>query len=226
MNLADLTDNLEAFGLHLRGVLNLTEEELKSLQIDSSARSIALIGNIGSSYWPVFSQSGEYEDGLPDSLDRWSRGVAEQVASKFGLRAVYPFEGPPYYPFLQWAIRAEPLSRSPLGLMIHPQHGLWHSYRFGLLLSQAHTTPAQSNIAVESPCQSCRAQPCLHNCPINAFSSRGYDVDSCAAYLKRTPDARCHQEGCLSRLACPVGKQFQYDSAQHTFHLSAFLDAR
>jgi len=176
MNLADLAVELETFGLHLRGVLNLATEEVKSLKIDSHGDlSIALVGNIGSSYWPVFSVSREYQDGRPDSLDRWSRRVAEQVAEVSGTRAIYPFEGPPYYPFLQWAESAEALSQSPLGLMIHPQYGLWHSYRFGLLIRHSHA-PDQQNISVESPCLSCEARPCLHACPVNAFSIKGYDV--------------------------------------------------
>jgi hypothetical protein len=137
MSLNELVAKLEPAGLYLRGVLRLTTEEIESLEIDSYEEiSIALVGNIGSSYWPVFSQSSEYKDGQPDPLDRWSKRVAEQVAKEIGASAIYPFEGPPYFPFQQWARRAEALSQSPLGLMIHPQYGLWHSYRFGLLMAQ------------------------------------------------------------------------------------------
>jgi len=226
MNLDDFAVELETFGLHLRGVLILATEEVKLLNIDAHGdHSIALVGNIGSSYWPAFSASREYQDGQPDSLDRWSRRVADQVAEVSGTRAIYPFEGPPYYPFLQWAERAESLSQSPLGLMIHPRYGLWHSYRFGLLIPHSHA-PDQQNISVESPCLSCEARPCLHACPVDAFSTKGYDVDSCAAYLKQTADANCHQQGCLARLACPVGEAYRYNSEQHTFHLRAFLGAR
>jgi len=226
MKLDDLAVNLGAYGLHLRGVLNLSREELKSLQIDvDGVVSIALVGNIGSSYWSEFSQSDEYQDGKPDPLDRWSRRIAEQVAETFGARPVYPFEGPPYHPFLQWAKRAEALNQSPMGLMIHPDYGLWHSYRFGLLFSSMQQ-PDSPAISVESPCLNCDGQPCLHRCPVDAFSNGGYDVDSCAAYLRQTSDARCHQEGCLARLACPVGDAYRYENAQHTFHLRAFLDGR
>ncbi|TDJ25485.1 MAG: hypothetical protein E2O60_01955, partial [Gammaproteobacteria bacterium] len=99
MNLSGLAAKLETFGLHLRGVTGLSREELKSFQIDVGTDvSIALVGNIGSSYWPVFSQSSEYRDGKPDPLDRWSRRVAEKVAKAIGASAIYPFEGPPYYP--------------------------------------------------------------------------------------------------------------------------------
>ena len=226
MTFTDLEARLGVFGLHLRGILSPGVEEAELLEIEAdSDTSIALVGNIGSSYWPVFSRSAEYRDGQPDSLDRWSRRVAQQVAEEYQARAIFPFEGPPYYPFLQWAERGDALSQSPLGLMIHSQYGLWHSYRFGLLVSQSHLT-AKQNIPAESPCRECEAQPCLQGCPIDAFSTRGYDVDKCAAYLKQSHEALCHQQGCLARLACPVGEEYKYESAQHTFHLRAFLGTR
>ena len=226
MNLTGLADKLEGFGLHSRGVLNLATKEASLLPVDTDVDiSIALVGNVGSSYWPVFSQSDEYQDGLPDALDRWSRRVAGQVEEDFEVKAIFPFDGPPYFPFLQWAMRAEPLSQSPLGLMIHPQHGLWHSYRFGLLFQQSQIQDPP-DLSVASPCQTCAEQPCLHSCPVNAFNTQGYDVGSCAAYLKQTPDASCHQQGCLARLACPVGKNYRYESAQHRFHLRAFIGAQ
>lgn len=226
MTFTDLEARLGVFGLHLRGMLKPDAEQVELLKIEADTdTSIALVGNIGSSYWPMFSHSAEYRDGRPDSLDRWSRRVAQQVAQEYRARAIFPFEGPPYYPFLQWAKRADALNQSPLGLMIHPQYGLWHSYRFGLLISQSHL-PVQQNTSVESPCRKCEAQSCLQGCPIEAFSTKGYDVGKCAAYLKQTPDALCHQQGCLARLACPVGEEYRYESAQHTFHLSAFLGAR
>jgi hypothetical protein len=224
MNLKQLANKLEPFGLHMRGIISLSSEELDSLPINSeSDTSIVLVGNIGSSYWPAFSQSPEYQDEQPDPLDRWSKRVAEQVAEAFSLSAIYPFEGPPYYPFQQWAKRSEALGQSPLGLMIHPQYGLWHSYRFGLLLPQVTKQPS---ILVTSPCESCELQPCLNTCPVNAFGDGGYDVDSCDSYLKQNSDASCHREGCLARLACPVGEAYRYEPAQHTFHLRAFLAAR
>ena len=223
---ADLETNLQEFGLHLRGLLKFNDEEIESLHLGvDNEVSIALVGNIGSSYWPVFIESPEYQDELPDALDRWSRRVAEQVANDIGAKAIYPFEGPPYLPFLQWAKRAEALSQSRMGLMIHPQYGLWHSYRFGLLIADM-PVPAQKACKTQNPCESCELQPCLNTCPVGAFSVQGYDVDSCAVYLQQTPDARCHQQGCLARLSCPEGESYQYDSAQHLFHLQAFIGSR
>ena len=45
-----------------------------------------------------------------------------------GGTAWFPSEKP-WQPFQQWAMRAEGLKASPLGVLIHPDYGLWHGYR-------------------------------------------------------------------------------------------------
>ena len=220
---------LKPYGLHLRGVLDLTQEEISTYEFDAGQHqnnefvaSIALVGNIGSSFWAEFTGSPEYQDGRADPLDRWSRRIAQSVAEQCDAIAIFPFEGPPYYPFQQWAKRAETIYQSPIGLLIHPDYGLWHAYRFGLLLPRA-APRAQADSPMESPCLSCQTQPCLHTCPVDAFSANGYDVEKCASYLKQTPEALCHQQGCQARNACPVGEDYRYETPQHLFHLRAFL---
>ena len=49
-----------------------------------------------------------------------------------GAAPIYPFGGPPYWPFQRWAQRAEAVFPSPLGILIHPEYGLWHAYRAAL----------------------------------------------------------------------------------------------
>jgi ferredoxin len=214
-------------GLSLRGSVNLSAHDLAALSLPEkidAPRVLALVGNIGSSFWPVFSRSTEYLDGLADPLDRWSRRIAEQIALETGAIALYPFSGPPYLPFQQWSKRAEALSQSPLGLMIHPQYGLWHAYRFALLLRSTDETPKPRQ--VESPCVSCNDQPCLNTCPVEAFSQDSYAVQVCADYLKDQQGANCHTQGCIARHACPVGADYRYLPAQTAFHLQAFLATR
>ena len=220
----NLARRLGDYGLYLRGITRLSQQEIESCGFSSDRPSIALVGNIGSSYWPVFSHSDEYLDGEPDPLDRWSRRVAEVIAAEFPVHPVYPFEGPPYYPFLQWAQRAEALAQSPIGIMIHPEYGLWHSYRFALL--GAEFEAAQAPPLQESPCLRCQPQPCLHSCPVDAYDDNGYDVERCAGYLWRTPQAECHDRGCIARYACPVAPQLSYVAEQGRFHLRAFLETR
>ena len=69
---------------------------------------------------------------IANPLDTWSREVIGAVAETFGARAVSPSDRP-YLPFQQWAMRAEGLRPSPLGILMHPQYGLWHAYRGALL---------------------------------------------------------------------------------------------
>ena len=233
-----LDDCLGEYGLFVRGVTRLTTEEIERYGIDPANAELALIGNIGSSYWPQFSQSPEFADGETDPLDRWSRRVAEDISQRLSVQAVYPFDGPPYFPFQQWAKRAEGLEQSPIGVMMHPEFGLWHSYRFALLGRFAlpgaglegdktvDTKLAADQAAAASPCLNCVSKPCLHTCPVAAFDARGYAVDQCADYLQQTPQADCHQQGCLARNACPVAPQLRYVAAQGHFHLHAFLQAR
>jgi hypothetical protein len=113
-----LPDRLRGYGLYLRGVARLTAEEIEQHEIDPGRPVIALVGNVGSSYWPNFSESAEYLDNAADPLDRWSRRIAEAVAAEFPVTPLYPFEGPPYYPFQRWAQRAEALEQSPVGVMM------------------------------------------------------------------------------------------------------------
>lgn len=219
----NLAGRLEAFGLHLRGSARLRDDEIKRYEFDPARPEIALVGNIGSSYWPVFSDSPEFHDGEDHPLDRWSRRVAASIAGEFDLVPVFPFDGPPYLPFVQWAQRAEALSASPIGVLMHPGYGLWHSYRFALL---GNGFPAEAAAETDSPCLTCADKPCLQRCPVDAFDGNGYDVPACSAYLRATPLAECHALGCLARFACPVATELRYLPEQGRFHLQAFLAAR
>lgn len=222
MNAEDIETALAPFGLKLRGIVAINSDEIRDYDF-AGQRSLALVGNIGSSFWSEFIQSKEYLDCEANPLDRWSVRVANELAPMLNGRPVFPFQGPPYLPFQQWAKRAEALHQSPIGLMMHPQYGLWHAYRFGLLfVEEFETEPVQQ----DSPCLSCVDQPCLNTCPVGAFSVDGYDVDSCVNYLEETPGADCFLHGCIARYSCPAGRSFRYVEEQSRFHLGAFYRAR
>ena len=216
-----LEARLETYGLFLHGVASLTTEEIETYSFPDHFGSIALVGNTGSSYWSNFSQSVEFRDGDPDPLDRWSQRVADEIAAEFPVQAVFPFDGPPYFPFQRWAQRAEGLSASPLGILIHPDRGLWHSYRFALLGDFDPTRPDNP-----SPCLDCTSKPCLNSCPVDAISTEGYEVNTCSDYLVNNPDADCHELGCRARYACPIATDYRYLAEQGRFHLQAFLADR
>jgi hypothetical protein len=77
-----------------------------------------------------------------------------------------------------------------------------------------------------SPCDSCIDRPCLTACPVDAFTSAGYDVSSCVAHIAAPAGADCVSNGCLARRACPVGVQYRHLPEQARFHQRAFLVAQ
>jgi len=209
-------------GLAPRGAFRLGEGERTGPLAD--IRTIALAGFAGRGGWDAFAGSAEARDGADHPLDRWSRRVIDALARDLGATAHFPFGGPPFWPFQQWARRAEPVHPSPVGLLIHPTYGLWHSYRGALGFKQALDLP--EGAAAASPCDSCRERWCLNACPVGAFSSAGYDVAACAGHLKRPAGADCMELGCRARRACPVGAEHAYGPEQAGFTMQAFLRAR
>ncbi len=220
-SLAELRDAAEAAGLALRGGFLLSDADRVGPLAD--VRTLALFGFAGSAQWPAFVASPEARDGLADPLDRWSRRVISAIAVRLGGKPLFPFEGPPYWPFQAWARRAEPVFASPLGLLIHPRYGLSHSYRGALAFAEVWPLPPR--VVAVSPCETCAGKPCLNACPVGAFSLAGYDVEACAAWL-RSEGAACREGGCLARRACPIGREHAQGEDQAGFHMAAFLAAR
>jgi hypothetical protein len=210
--LSDLARALAASGLILRGGFHPERDEDGGSE---GAATVLLVGNAGPAMWQAFAP---HIDGDPHPLDRWTRRVVDPIADEFGAHAVYPF-GPGAPPFQRWALRAEPVRASPLGILIHPEYGLWHAYRAALLFQAKLALPARDE--GPSPCDSCAERPCLSACPVGAFSASGYDVAACASHLAG-PEATCTRLGCHARSACPIGVAWRYPDEQIRFHMAAF----
>jgi hypothetical protein len=224
---ARLSESLDPHGLIVRCVLRPTADDLAGteLQVDTVSK-LVLIGNVGIAMWRAFEP---FIDGDPNPLDRWTRRTVEPLAERAGVQAIYPFDRPAP-PIQRWAMRAEPLRPSPLGILIHPQYGLWHAYRAVLVLSDdvesEHEAPElEREETLAHPCDSCVEKPCLNTCPVGAFSPGGYDVAACAEYLAGTEGGSCLRVGCKARNACPVGREWRYGDAQTAFHMAAFSRA-
>lgn len=224
---------LAAHGLRLRGGFVPTAADgLPDLPDGASAAVVWMVGQVGSEVWPHFSAAPFLHDGLADPLDRWSKSIGDPIAAAAGGRAIYPSDGPPWFPFQQWARRAEPVAPSPLMLQIHPQFGLWHAYRFALVLPRLESGDMASlaDAARQAPatdvCARCDGQPCLQGCPVDAFTGTLYRVDDCAGHLHAPEGADCMQGGCLARRACPVGAEWRYVPDHAAFHMAAFRQAR
>ena len=183
--------------------------------------SVVLIGTVGGEGFQVFERERRDE---PNPMDRWAKRVIDPLAGRLGARAAYPSDKP-YLPFQRWALRAEDVHPSPLGMLIHPVHGLWHAYRGALLFDRMiEELPLRAGVA--SPCDTCVGRPCLSNCPVGAFTGMNYDVAACAAHLRADTEPRCVSLGCRARDACPVGVKSRYGESQIRFHMRAFAKAR
>lgn len=217
ISLDKLRKALAAQGLILRGGFNPEDGD----DAPTGAATILLVGNAGPAMWSAFAAVRVAE---PDPLNSWTRRVVGPIAKRFGATATYPFDGPPYRPFLRWAQRSENLHQSPLGMLIHPEYGLWHAWRAALCFPQRFDLPARES--APSPCERCEARPCLSACPVSAFSSNGYDTAACSAWMRGTEGADCRNGGCRARHACPVGGAFRYVRDQATLHMASFLDGQ
>jgi hypothetical protein len=211
---------LARHGLLLRGGFHPDAGETV-LAGGESAGTVLLVGNAGPGMWRAFSAN---RLAGADPLDRWSEEVLGVVAGSFGAEAVLPSDGPPYRPFQQWAMRAEPVFPSPIGILIHPVYGLWHGYRGALLFAAVLELPASVDPGADDrhPCDDCLDRPCLTTCPVTAFSDSGYDVQACRSHLRSPEGGRCLESSCLARRACPVGRDYVYEAAQLAFHMAAF----
>jgi len=179
--------------------------------------TLYLIGPDGAQFWPVFQASTEYLDGAPDPVDRYSTRTLTAIAAKSGSKALFPFGGPPYQPFVEWALRSNRCFQSPVQLLVHAELGLFTSFRGALRFSGRHTLPS----SVPNPCNECEAKPCLSACPADALNQTHYNVALCHEFLDTKRGDSCMARGCAVRRTCPVG-QGQRLEAQSAFHMGYF----
>ncbi|PAQ07141.1 hypothetical protein [Mesorhizobium temperatum] len=212
---------LSAHGLVLRGGFNFAGgEETPSGLSGAAAISVLLVGQAGAAPWPHFLRWREGQSGtIANPLDKWSREVIGAVAETFGARAASPSDRP-YLPFQQWAMRAEGLRSSPLGILMHPQYGLWHAYRGALLFEDEIALPEPRDVI--HLCDACLEKPCLKSCPVDAYSADGFAHKACLAHVRGQNGAPCRTGGCLDRNACPYGAAYRYPPQVQAFHMAAF----
>ncbi|WGW05261.1 4Fe-4S dicluster domain-containing protein [Tropicibacter oceani] len=209
-----LDTQARAMGLRLRGALHPTPED----DAPDGSGTVLLLGPDEPAFWGQFTTSAEYQDGLPDPLDRWSKRCIGALADSWGGTAVFPSDGPPYPPFIRWAERSGQAWPSPVQLLVQADAGLFISYRGAVALPDRLALPTPG----QRPCDDC-ATPCSSACPVGALrEGQGYDVPACMAHLRSPQGAAC-RDGCLVRRACPVARDFSRDPRQSAFHMAAFL---
>ncbi|MGL4236098.1 ferredoxin [Tabrizicola sp.] len=179
-------------------------------------RTLLLLGPREPGFWAHLTSQPEW-DGQPDPVDRWSRRVIGRLACDLGAKALFPFGGPPYHPFYQWALRTGRVWESPVRLLVHARQGLMVSFRGALALKEVLDLPP----AAPRPCDTCPA-PCLTACPAEALTAAGYDVPRCHAFLDRPEGQDCMAGGCLVRRACPVSQSYARLLEQSAYHMGQF----
>ncbi len=204
-----VSERLAASGLVSFGWLNVED-----------VRSALLIGNVGSSLWPAFSSSSEFADGEPDPMNRWTVSQLQPLVDEMGAEARYPF-GDVVWPFQHYAKVATGIEQSPIGLLIHPEFGLWTAFRALLVFDGALDFDVPAPRA--HPCESCDDKLCLSTCPIGAFSPRGYAYKTCKTHVRSKEGNACSTGGCLARRACPVGTKHAYQPDHQAFHMNTFV---
>lgn len=183
--------------------------------LPEGTRTLVLIGPAEPGFWPHLLAQPEWSG--PDPVDRWSRRVIGQIACDFGAKALFPFGGPPWHPFHEWALRSGQAWQSPVRLLVHARQGLMVSYRGALALHSALDLPPPA----PRPCDTCPA-PCLAACPASALTGAGYDLPACHAFLDCDQGASCMDGGCLVRRACPLSATYARMPEHSAYHMRMF----
>lgn len=168
-------------------------------------------------FWRVLQASPEGRDGARDPVDRWSTRVISDLADQVNGHGFLPFGGPPYAPFLSWALKTGRAKSSPLGMLVHDRAGLLVSYRGAVAVKPKLHIPERE----QETCNNC-GSPCQTACPVGAFGMQGYDTDACHAHLETPEGQECLTRGCVARRACPVSAGAERVFEQSAHHMAYF----
>lgn len=212
MTLAAITARLADHRLAVLGGFHPTPEDA----LPALAQTVLLIGPGQGDYWSHVTAQPEWHDGRADPIDRWSRRVIGRLACDLRGKALFPFGGPPYHPFIAWAKRSGRAWESPVRLLVHDKAGLWVSYRGAVLLRARIALPP----AGPRPCDACE-KPCLTACPAQALTAKGYNVPNCHDWLDQNGE-NCLSGGCAVRRACPLSISHGRVEEHSAYHMRQF----
>ncbi|MFV2036994.1 MAG: ferredoxin [Paracoccaceae bacterium] len=186
--------------------------------VPDGTRTILLFGPREPGFWRHVNAAAEFRDARPDPMDRWSARIIGALAADLGGSAIFPFGGPPYAPFITWALRSGRCWSSPVTLLVHDTAGLMVSFRGAVALPFRLDATATG----PKPCDACVTRPCLAACPVGALTASGYDLSACHGYLDSPEGQDCMQNGCAARRACPVSQNHARLPEHSAFHMRAF----
>lgn len=226
-NLEELKKCLADYGLLALGGLTLETSQCALGREHENGKLGLLIGNAGPDMWVHFARSCEFRDGHSDPMNRWTRRILEALATDLNSQVVFPFDKP-YWPFQRLARHVQSTKPSPLGIVIHPEYGLWHALRGMFLFEFSEELFNEIKLINGSlgnevhPCDNCADKPCLSACPVGAFDGATLNVKPCFKHLDGDNEPDCLQSGCLARNACPFGQQYIYPNEQIRFHMKSY----
>ena len=181
-------------------------------------KTLVLLGPAEPEFWDAVQNSPEWRRAHP--IDSWSRRVVDTWAKQIGATAFYPFDGPPWHPFLDWGRRTGRIDVSPVGMLVHDTAGLFVSFRAALGLPHALEGPA----APSRICETCTDKPCLTACPVDALQGATYAAETCKSHLRDVAGQDCVTQGCRARRACPISKSWGRRPEQSAYHMRRFLE--
>ena len=196
------------------------------------------VGSAGQPFWDAVTASPEWKAETDHPVDTFThRAITEVLAAEAAkmkkpearITCVFDADAPNFV--VLWTERFPRIAQSDLGMMIHPEYGLWMGARAHVLLPGFHETleNADSTKGLKKqphfdPCTSCSDKPCLSACPVEAFPApKTFEFQACAAHLMSNP--RCFSTGCDARAACPYGQSWQLPPDQAQYHQSRFRGA-
>jgi epoxyqueuosine reductase QueG len=200
-------------------------ETFHSHSIQSTTRSIVLIGNGGGDFWRAFSDHAGRNPGWSaraNPLDDFTREVIERdvvpAARESGAQcqAVYPFmDGGPTLNFIELAKLAGLGGPSIIGVVVHPEYGPWLAFRAALIVDGYLDAPgAALNF---DPCPGCVPRSCMAACPGEAVAfPAGWDIPKCLTHRVEV-EADCAPR-CHARAGCVIGPEQRYPDEELEYH--------
>lgn len=217
---------LKERGFNLLALLStqVLSEQLPQFSVDHERfGSLLLLGSAGPDLWQQIDGEGLLRRSHP--VDTYTRDTVTAFCSQYlganspggGIDHLFawPNESAREIPVMALGAYAGWQHTSPLGLGLHPVHGLWFAYRAVVLLGPQW--PERKLAASENPCDSCTGQPCVQACPVGAVGGANrLDLEAC--FQERQRDGAVCGSLCLARTACPVGANSRYSIDQVAHH--------
>jgi epoxyqueuosine reductase len=188
-----------------------------------NAKSVILVGFTGRGFWETLQRFLKENPGFRDTREDW---IDDYTLLQFMSTAeIFEYEKVNYtmsFPFgsAGLALDFSKLSelggvgvKSLMGILIHPEYGLWISLR-GAIVTDLEFAYYDEPLSSFNPCPEC-SKPCISACPANTVSENGWDYNACMKF--RLSDDTC-RDNCTSRRACPYGKEHQYSEEQLAHH--------